>query len=137
MNKGKISPQARRQIGRLSDEVIEDKREIPSSEMPTIEKGVDEEKAAEQQATSQMRAQKEAWAKKRIKEIEDEVHYLTQKRQEEMRKRREEVVNQKQQDSQPLEISSKPKKGRPFWGKRIKTAQQQAQPETAGRRTGG
>ncbi len=145
MNKGKISPQARRQIGQLSDEVIEDKREIPSSEMPIIEKGVDEEKVAEQQTINQMRAQKEAWAKKRIKEIEDEVRLLAQKRQEEMRKRREEVVNQEQQgveskkvqDSQPLEISSKPQKGKPFWGKRIKTAQQQAQPETAGRRTGG
>ena len=146
MNKGKINPQIRRQIGQLSDEVIEYKREIPSSEMPIIEKGVDEEKAAEQQATNQMRAQKEAWAKKRIKEIEDEVYLLTQKRQEEMRKRREEMINPEQkqemeskkaQDSQPLEISSKPKKGMPFWGKRIKTAQQQAQPETAGRRTGG
>ena len=49
MNKGKISPQARRQISQLSDEVIEDKREIPSSEMPIIEKGVDEEKATEPQ----------------------------------------------------------------------------------------
>jgi hypothetical protein len=145
MNKGKISPQTRRQIGQLNDEVIEDKREIPSSEMPIIEKGVDEEKAAEQQAINQMKSQREEWAKKRIKEIEDEVHLLAQKRQEEMRKRREEVVNQEQQgvegkkaqDSQPLEISSKPKKGMPFWGKRIKTAQQQAQPETAGRRTGG
>ena len=146
MNKGKISPQARRQISQLSDEVIEDKREIPSSDMPIIEKGVDEEKAAEQQAISQMRAQKEAWAKKRIKEIEDEVHLLAQRRQEEMRKRREEMINPEQkqglegkkaQDSQPLEISSKPQKGKPFWGKRIKTAQQQAQPETAGRRTGG
>ena len=145
MNKGKINPQTRRQIGRLSDEVIEDKREIPSSNMPTIEKGVDEEKATEQQAINQMKSQKEEWAKKRIKEIEDEVHLLAQKRQEEMRKRREEVVNQEQQgvegkkaqDSQPLEISSKPKKGMPFWGKRIKTAQQQAHPETAGRRTGG
>ena len=47
MNKGKISPQTRQQIGRLSDEVIEDKREIPSSEMPIIEKGIDEEKAEE------------------------------------------------------------------------------------------
>ena len=146
MNKGKISPQTRRQIGQLNDEVIEDKREIPSSEMPIIEKGVDEEKAAEQQAINQMKSQKEEWAKKRIKEIEDEVHLLAQKRQEEMRKRREEVVNPEQkqemedkkaQDNQPLEISSKPKKGMPFWGKRIKTAQQQAQPETAGRRVGG
>ena len=146
MNKGKISPQTRRQIGQLNDEVIEDKREIPSSEMPIMEKGVDEEKAAEQQAINQMKSQKEEWAKKRIKEIEDEVHLLAQKRQEEMRKRREEMVNPEQkqeieskkaQDSQPLEISSKPKKGMPFWGKRIKTAQQQAQPETAGRRVGG
>lgn len=146
MNKGKINPQTRRQISQLSDEVIDDKREIPLSEMPIIEKGVDEEKAVEQQAINQMKAQKEEWAKKRIKEIEDEVHLLTQKRQEEMRKRREEMVNPEQkqeaedkkvQGNQPLEISSKPQKGKPFWGKRIKTAQQQAQPETAGRRTGG
>jgi len=138
MNKGKISPQTRRQIGRLSDEVIEDKREILSSEMPIIEKGINEEKVFEQQTINQMKAQREEWAKKRIKEIEDKVHLLAQKRQEEMRKRREEIVNPEQkQKTQPLEISSKPKKGMPFWGKRIKTAQQQAQSETAGRRTGG
>lgn len=145
MNKGKINPQVRRQIGQLNDEVIDDKRETPSSEMPIIEKEADEEKVSKQQTINQMRAQKDVWAKKRIKEIEDEVHYLTQKRQEEMRKRREEVIglqqqemeSKKAQDSQPLEISSKPQKGKPFWGKRIKTAQQQAQPETAGRRIGG
>jgi len=146
MNKGKVNLQARRQLGRLSDEVVDDKGEILSSNIPVIEKGQEEEKVAEQQTINQMKTQKEAWAKKRIKEIEDEVHLLNQKRQEEMRKRHEQkMAEQKQkegdqqeaQKAQPPEISSKPKKGLPFWGKRIKTAQQQAQPETAGRRVGG
>jgi len=93
----------------------------------------------------QLKIKKEAFAKKRIGEIENEMRMLAQQRQEEMRKRREAIEQQQKQEEEQkktqgnpnLEISSKPKKGMPFWGKRVKTAQQQSQPETAGRRIGG
>ena len=144
MGKGKINPQLRQQIGQLSDEVVL-KEDKPSFAKATEGKE-DEVNKEDKEKIAQLKAQKEAWAKKRIKEIEDEVRLLAQKRQEEMRKRYEqkieedkqkEVGQQEVQKTQPLEISSKPQKGKPFWGRRIKTAQQQAQPETVGRRAGG
>ena len=147
VGKGKITPQMIRKISQLSDETIVPKAETSPNEGVSFEQNITDgdEKVINQQAINQLKVQQEAWTKKRIKEIEDEVHLLAQKRQEEMRKRREEVVNRQQQEmegkkaqnSQLLEISSKPQKGKPFWGRRIKTAQQQAQPETAGKRVGG
>jgi phenylalanyl-tRNA synthetase alpha subunit len=148
MAKTKINPQALRKIIQTTDEVIPTKKEIPPDGKPPMaeETNNENEKAIHEQALNQLKAQKEAWAKKRIKEVEDEVRLLAQKRQEEMRKRREEMTSQQQQQeteakkvhvSQPPEVSHKPKRGLPFWGRRIKSAQQQAQPETAGRRAGG
>ena len=137
----KPSPQMLRQIREFSEERPPDSEvsQVPSQEV-NKEKPLEEE--FEQQ---QMKVNDEAWAKKRIQEIEEEIKILAKKRQEEMRKRYEQKKEQEQkQKEQPLEISSKPKKGMPvptgrqaFWGKRIKTAQQQAQPETAGRRVSG
>lgn len=155
MATSKITPQMIRKISQLSDETIVPKAETLPNEGVSFEQNIPdgEEKVINQQAINQLKVQKETWARKRIKEIEDEVHILTQKRQEEMRKRYEQKIpeqkqkeagQQETQKTQPLEISSKPQKGKPmptgrqaFWGKRIKTAQQQAQPETAGRRIGG
>jgi len=139
----KPSPQLLRQIRRLSEEKVPDS-EVKQTPLQGVNQETPLKENLEQQ---QVKANDEAWAKKRIQEIEEEIKILTQKRQEEMRKRYEpKSEKQKQQEQgekktpktqEPLEISSKPKKGLPFWGKRIKTAQQQAQPETAGRRVGG
>jgi len=150
MAKTKINPQILRKVSQLTDEVAPQvkKETKPLGEGPSekIFESEIRENRKKQELIEQLKVQKEAWAKKRIKEIEDEVRLLTQKRQEEMRKRREEITPQQQQQEteakkvqvgQPLEVSSKPKKGLPFWGRRIKSAQQQAQPETAGRRVGG
>jgi len=104
------------------------------------------EEKEDREKIAQMKVQKEAWAKKRIEEIENEMKMLAQKRQEEMRKRKENEEDKEYKENKERmtqektllpEVSTKPKKGLPFWGKRIKTAQQQAQPETAGRRVGG
>lgn len=129
----KPSPQLLRQIRQLSEEKLPDSevKQISSQEINQ------EETIKEESEQQQMKANDEVWTKKRIEEIEGEIKLLSQKRQEEMRKRYEQKKEEQKQEESPLEISSKPKKGLPFWGKRIKTAQQQAQPETAGRRVGG
>jgi len=145
MVKAKITPQM---IRRMQQTTQEEKipqgtdREDVFKEERTDRQDFDQNQGKEFQ---QLKIRKEASAKKRIGEIENEMRTLAQQRQEEMRKRREEIVEQQKQDSEQkkipgvssLEISSKPKKGMPFWGKRVKTAQQQSQPETAGRRTAG
>ena len=137
----KPSPQLLRQIRQLSEEKVPD-----SGVKQTAPQEVNQEESLKENLEQQqMKANDEAWAKKRIGEIEEEIKILTQKRQEEMRKRRESSFAKASEDKEKMaqekallpEVSSKPKKGLPFWGKRIKTAQQQAQPETAARRVGG
>jgi hypothetical protein len=129
----KPSPQLLRQIREFSEEKLPESKDEGLSTQKTSQNELLDKDIKQQQ----MKANDEAWAKKRIQEIEDEVHLLAQKRQEEMRKRYEQKIEEDKQKTQPSEISSKPQKGKPFWGRRIKSAQQQAQPETAGRRTGG
>ncbi len=139
----KPSRQLLRQIRQLSEEKLPDS-EVKQVSPQEVNQEIPLKENLEQQ---QMKANDEVWAKKRIQEIEEEIKILTQKRQEEMRKRYEQKTEEQGQQEEegektakvqePLEISSKPKKGLPFWGKRIKTAQQQSQPETAGRRVGG
>jgi hypothetical protein len=145
MAKPKITPQMIRRMQQVSQEEkipqAEDRENDFKEEQPD-NRNFEKNQGNELQ---ELKIKKEAFAQKRIGEIEGEMRALAQQRQEEMRKRREEIVEQQshgseQKNSQggsPLEISSKPKKGMPFWGKRIKTAQQQSQPETAGRRTSG
>ena len=129
----KPSPQMLRQIREFSEE------KTPESENEQFfTQEVNQDDLVEKVDQEQMKTNDETWAKKRIQEIEEEIKILTQKRQEEIRKRYEQKKEQEQkQEESLLEISSKPKKGLPFWGKRVKTAQQQAQPETAGKRVGG
>jgi len=143
MTKTKITPQMIHQLRQTGELDIKEKEtkgveRINFAEVSKSQK--DEEKIA------QLKAQKETWAKKRIQEIEGEVKLLIQQRQEEARKRYEQKKTEEKKKenkeeqikkTQVPEIATKPKKGLPFWGKRIKTAQQQAQPETAGRRVGG
>jgi hypothetical protein len=146
MVKTKVTPQM---IRRMQQTVREEKMPQNRDEKNNFQEEQSDNKDLDQNQKDewqQLKIKKEAVTQKRIGEIENEMRMLSQQRQEEMRKRREEIVEQQQkQDSEQkktqggpaLEISSKPKKGMPFWGKRIKAAQQQSQPETAGRRTAG
>ncbi len=131
----KPSLQLLRQIRQSSEEKLPDSKNEKLSFQETDREELEEENVGQQQK----KVDDETWAKKRIQEIEGEIKALTQKRQEEMEKRYEqkEKEEQKQKEQEMMEITPKPKRGLPFWGKRIKTAQQQAQPETAGKRVGG
>lgn len=145
MAKPKLTPQMIRQMQQVAkEEKIPqdvDQKDIFEKEQPDRQ-DLDQNDEDEFQ---QLKNRKEALAKKRIGEIENEMRAFAQQRQDEMRKRRGEIVGQQKQESEQkktqsglsLEISSKPKKGMPFWGKRVRTAQQQSQPETAGRRIAG
>ncbi len=143
MTKTKINPQMIRQIKQVSNEVILE--ENKSSFDEAVEVKENKMESINQEKVNQLKAQKEAWAKKRIQEIENEMKLLKQKRQEELKKRYEqkpeeqkqkEIYKERMKKSQVPEVATKPKRFL-FWVRRIKTAQQQAQPETAGRRIGG
>jgi len=139
----KPSPQTLQQLRQYSGEMpLKEKKE-------NVFQGAEEDQTATRQQDlelAQLKAEKTAWAQKRIQEIEQEVKALGEKREQEVRQRyqqgeseekQKEVQEEQMKRAQVPEVATKPKKGLPFWGRRIKTAQQQAQPETAGRRTGG
>ncbi len=125
-----------RQVRQRSDERFpEDK--IPAPEGGILDKNLlDNSEKKSSLESEQEKVQDESWAKKRIAELEAEIKKLTYERQQEMRARYEQKKKEeeKKEASVPV-VASKPKRG--FWGRRIKSAQQQTQPETVGRRVSG
>lgn len=90
------------------------------------------------QQIEQAKQNDSAQSKKRIDELKFEIKKYADLRQQQMRGRREQKEESKieQNEKSPPMVNSKPsRKG--FWGRRIKSAQQQAQPETAARRSSG
>jgi len=84
-----------------------------------------------------------------VQDLESEIEKWRRIREQQLQARRqppEQEGEEKKQEKPPLvEPSTKPKRGlfglpagrQGFWGRRVKSAQQQAQPEMAGRRVGG
>lgn len=87
--------------------------------------------------TGKNKEEEQAFAKRRIAELEAEIREMALKRQREARERykQEEKKDEVQQEASHDIPSGRPKRG--FGIRRIKTAQQQSQPETAGRRVAG
>jgi len=88
------------------------------------------------------KARSEQLAAKIVQELEQEIERWRRIREQQLQARRqppEQPEEEKKQEKPPLiEPSTKPKRGLfGFWGRRVKSAQQQAQPEMAGRRVGG
>lgn len=103
-------------------------------------------KLAKMKAAERVRS--EQLAAKVIQELDAEIEKRRRTREEQLKARRrtpEQQEEEKKQEAPPLvEPSTKPRRGlfglpagrHSFWGRRIKSAQQQAQPEMAGRRVG-
>ncbi len=135
MDKKKLS-QAIKQSRQLREEKLPEGKAGVSNDF--IEKVVLDNSEEQQEVIDQQQKEgEEAWAKKRIAELESSIRELTLKRQQEMRERNKQKEEKEEgQQEEPLVMPrSKPRRG--FWGRRIKSAQQQAQPETAGRRISG
>ena len=142
MNPKKIDPILRRQIGQLSNEIPE--KNLETANFSHNDQVIEQEQGSDLAAISQLKAEKDAFAKRRLEEIRAQMQELAHQRQEQLRQRyqqkneeqkQKEVEEQKAKKEQPVAMSSKKKGG--FWGKRVKTAQDQSQPETAGKRTSG
>ena len=96
----------------------------------------------EKSKLEEMKRRDKAISQQRVAEIEAEIRKLRLAREEELRQRRQpaEVPEEQMETAKPsslLEVSTKPKRGLFGAGRRIKTAQTKAQPETVGRRIGG
>ena len=142
MNSQKISPALRKQIGQFSNEIPEKNLETPTFNQN--EQPEEKEQGPNSVAIAQLKVEKEAFAKRRLEELREKMQFLARERQEQMRQRyqqkeeeqkQKETQEEKVKKQQPMEANSKKKGG--FWGKRVKTAQDQSQPETAGKRTSG
>ncbi len=135
MDKKKIS-QAIKQSRQLREEKFPEGKSETSNEV--IEKVVlDNSEGQKAVIDKEGKESEEAWAKKRITELEAAIKELALKRQEEMRERNKEKEEKEENQSEETLAVPKSKPRRGFWGRRIKSAQQQAQPETAGRRISG
>lgn len=98
-------------------------------------KKLEEMKAADKVRSEQLAA-------KIVQELEAEIEKWRRKREQQLQVRRQppEQQGREKEGEKPslVEPSTKPKRGLfGFWGRRIKSAQQQAQPEMVGRRVGG
>lgn len=102
--------------------------------VPEQEKKIEEMKIADEVKSRQLAA-------KIVGELEAEIKRLQQIRKEQLRQRRQ-APEPKVTPAEPQPLQGPPPKKRRgilggFWSKRIRSAQQQAQPEMAGRRVRG
>ncbi|MGB9911021.1 MAG: hypothetical protein ACPLKP_00200 [Microgenomates group bacterium] len=121
---------------------------FPSSAVSSPEADSQAQKLAEMKKADEEKSRQ--LAKKIIEELEQEIAKWRKIREEQLKARRQPPEQQgsqekmegeeKQNQLPPLqEPTTKPKRGLffGFWGRRIKSAQQQSQPEKVGRRVGG
>lgn len=109
----------------------------PQTSQPTASQT---DEAAAKARLGEMKAQEAAQSQQAAAQIshqiEQEIDQLRKNREEQLRQRREAVAAPAPTQEAPVIPTSKP--GRQFGGgRRVKSAQEQAQPETAGRRVGG
>lgn len=126
---GEVGEELKKQPGEMAGKVLEqmDIGAAPAAAAPKV--NLEEMKAREAAQSQQAAAQIS-------RQIEQEIDQLRKAREEQLRQRREAVAAPAPTQEAPVVPVSKP--GRQFGGgRRVKSAQEQAQPETAGRRVGG
>lgn len=127
---GEIGEELKKQPGEMAGKVLEqmDISAVPAADAPKVnlEEMKAKEAAQSQQAASQISRQ-----------LEQEIEQLRKAREEQLRRRREVSTAPIPPQEASVSPTSKPSRRFGMWGKRVKSAQDQAQPETVGRRVGG
>jgi len=145
----KIVSKIARQLGQIAEETVEEIKKEPKQmgEVVREQVGLEESKETKppvEGELEEMKVKDKAKSRRLAQQIEAEIKEMVRKRQEEMEEyrtkmealRQSKLANQEKKAPLP-EVPTKPKEGLPFWGRRIKSAQQQTRPETVGRRVGG
>lgn len=132
---GETVGEIKKQPGEMAETTLEQLGANPPK--PSLEKPKDVK-------LEQLKQQKTIQTRRQITQVEQELHQLVAERkeqQEEWRRIQEGKMakGEKEETKEPTPVvPSKPKRGLfGFWSRRVKTAQQQSQPERAGRRVGG
>lgn len=136
----KFNPATARQNWDDSFERIE--KPVPTIPGKSLAQQLQQASDSQKTKIAQQLAEDRAQSQKRITELEAEIRKLRLLREEQLRQRREPSQPTPEQlaaqQESPLVVSTKKRRG--FfgnWGRRVKTAQEQFQPETVGRRIGG
>lgn len=127
---GEMGENIKRQPQEMAGKVLE---QIGVAVAPAIE--APEINLAQRKAQNE--AQSRQVASQISRQLEQEIEQRRQIREEQLRQRREASKSTIKSSEAPVIPTSKPSRRFGLWGKRIKSAQDQAQPETAGRRVGG
>ena len=127
---GEIGEDIKKQPGEMAGKVLEQMgvSAAPAADAPKVnlEEMKAKEAAQSQQAASQI-----------SKQLEQEIDRLRKIREEQLRQRRKTSTAPVPPQEVPATPTSKPSRRFGMWGRRVKSAQEQAQPETAGKRVGG
>lgn len=132
----KKATQVRKQLSQLNEERFPKQKKEGSND-GVVREMIFDNSEKENVSGDEKKGKDQAFTKRRIAELETEIREMSLKRQQEMRERNnQEEKKEEGQENVPANIpSGKPKRG--FGARRIKSAQEQAQPETAGRRVAG
>lgn len=132
----KKAAQVARQSNQLSEERFPKQKKEDSGDNVVREMIFDNSEKSDV-VTGKNKEEEQAFAKRRIAELEAEIREMTLKRQQEVRERyKQEEKKDEVQQGVPSDMpSSKPRRG--FGIRRVKSAQEQSQPETVGRRVAG
>jgi len=146
----KIAQDIARQIGQLTGETVGEIKKQPGEMAETAleQLGVKAPKTSLEKPKDvkleQLKQQKTIQTRRQITQVEQKLHQLVTERQrqkEEWRRIQEGKMakGEKEETKEPTPVvPSKPKRRLfGFWSRRVKTAQQQSQPERAGRRVEG
>lgn len=127
---GEIGEELKKQSGEMADKVLEQMGAgiVPPPDAPKVnlEQMKAKDEARSQQAAAQISRQ-----------LEQEIEKWRKIREEQLRQRREVTPAPVEPQETLVAPASKPSRRFGMWGKRVKSAQDQSQPELAGRRVGG
>lgn len=133
----KITQNIRKQLGQFGENIFETASK-PPEKITEVAMRQEETKPPKTVVIEQLKQQKAIQTRQQIAQLEKEIRRLVGERrrqQEEWRRVQEEKMVKK--ESPPLAPSKPKRRLFGFWSRRVKTAQQQSQPERAGRRVGG
>lgn len=131
----KISQNVVRQLVQLGGEIPPEVKKQPEKITGVVEQP--EVKIPQDVKLEQLKQQKNLQTRRQIAKLEQEIRRMLAQRKEQQEAWRK-TQEEKMAKERKLKEEKEPKRGiLGFWSRRVKTAQQQSQPERAGRRVGG
>lgn len=137
---GEVGETVKKQPGEMAGKVLE-QMGVSAGNPQTSQSPVATDEAAAKRQLEERKTkeavQSQQAAAQISRQLEQEIERLRQAREQQLRQRREVSAAASLPPEAPRVPTSKPSRRFGMWGRRVKSAQDQALPETAGRRVGG